>query len=82
MEDLKEFIYSCSVGLFEHTHLGAVVSAFIAIFVAQIGNWIPIHFFAVYTVASDVMDVIWWIDFPFTIVAVVNWVYRKRHYPF
>jgi hypothetical protein len=81
MEDIKEFIYRCSVGLFEHTSIGAVVSAFIAIFVAQVGNWIPIHFFAVYSIASYVMDVVWWVDFPFTIIAVGNWMYRRRHPP-
>jgi len=77
MKDVKDYVVSFSDWLLEHISMEVVASLFTAILVVQIGNWLHIDAFLAYSTASRAMDVVWWVDFGFTVIAGGNWFFRK-----
>ena len=77
MRDIKHLIELCSDWLLGRIQATIIKVVFTVAFAFQIANWLHVSIFPIYSTASHVMDVVWWTDFGFTVVAVVNWFIRK-----
>ena len=77
MTDVKHFVELCSDWLLGHIQTQIIRVVFTTALAFQIANWLHVPIFPIYSGASHVMDVVWWVDVAFTAIAAVNWFVRK-----
>lgn len=75
MEAIKEFVGSCSDWLLGSIQTQLIKIAFPIVLGFQIGNWL--HIAPIFSVYSEAMDRVWWVDLVFSGVALVNYACRK-----
>ena len=75
MKAINDFIDCCSDWLLGNIQTQIIKIVFPIVLGFQIANWWTIP--PIFSVYSDVMDKVWWVDFIVTFIALVNYACRK-----